>query len=251
MLRARYRAEFATTTWRFDRPLLIRLLRFGMPNGLGSALDPLVFAFFTQFVGQIGPAALAATSITFVLNMIVILPTLGVGQAVEVLVGRRLGEGRPEVAARSAWTGLAIALAFTTAVAVGFLLFPDQLTALFEGDQRGGDRAEVVALVPVLLRFVVVYCLFDAVNVVFSFALRGAGDTRFVTMAVLVFAWPSLVLPTWAAVKFGWGLYWAWSFASLYIILLAVTYLFRFLQGRWRDMRVIERSVEPEVVGVA
>ena len=34
----------------------------------------------------------------------------------------------------------------------------------------------------VLLRFVAAYCLFDALNVVFAGALKGAGDTRFIML---------------------------------------------------------------------
>jgi MATE family multidrug resistance protein len=100
--------------------------------------------------------------------------------------------------------------------------------------------------VPVLLRFVAVYTLFDGINLVFSFALKGAGDTRFVTKVMMVLAWPVMVLPTWAAQEFGWGLYWAWAFASTYIIVLAMIFLLRFRGGRWKTMRVIEAAVVPE-----
>ncbi len=251
MTRPGFEKTFAVLSgWRFDASLFGRLMRFGLPNGLGGALDPLIFSFFTQLVGRISPVALAATSVTFTLNLVVILPTLGIGQAVEVLVGRRLGEDRPDVAARSAWTGLRAAVAFTALMAVAFLLIPGPLVALFGGGEVGdAARDEVAALVPILLRFVVVYCLFDTMNVIFSFALRGAGDTRFVTLVALVFAWPVMVVPTWWGVSRGRGLYWAWSFASLYIILLALTFLFRFLQGRWRSMRVIEQEppVDPAI----
>src|SRR5262249_48224375 len=77
---------------------------------------------------------------------------------------------------------------------------------------------------------------------VFSFALRGAGDTRFVTLIAFFLSWPIMVLPTWAAWRFDWGLYWAWTFASVYILLLALVFLLRFRQGRWRTMRVIEMA---------
>jgi MATE family multidrug resistance protein len=243
MFRPHFERTYAIVSgWRFDAALFGRLLRYGLPNGLGGALDPFIFAFFTQLVGRISAVALSATSVTFTLNLLVILPTLGIGQAVEVLVGKRLGENRDEVAARSAWTGLKLAILFTAVMAVSFLLFPGPLVALFGGVESGESdrRAEVAALVPILLRFVVVYCLFDTMNVVFSFALRGAGDTVFVTMAALVFSGPAMVVPTWWGVTNGKGLYWAWSFASLYVILLALTFLFRFLQGHWRSMRVIE-----------
>ena len=93
-----------------------------------------------------------------------------------------------------------------------------------------------------LLRFVAVYSLFDTMNIVFSFALRGAGDTRFVTIVSLFLSWPIMVLPTWAAWKYGWGLYWAWGFASAYVIALGITFLLRFQAGKWKSMRVIERT---------
>jgi MATE family multidrug resistance protein len=109
-----------------------------------------------------------------------------------------------------------------------------------QGDSVGW--AAVIERVPLLLRFVAVYCMFDSLNLVFSFGLRGAGDTRFVTGAAVVLSWPIMVLPSAAAWYYGWGLYWAWGFASLYIILLALTLLVRFRQGRWRQMRVIERA---------
>ena len=49
-----------------------------------------------------------------------------------------------------------------------------------------------------------------------------------------------MVLPSWVASHYGWGLYWAWAFASLYVILLSLTVLARFRQGRWQSLRVIE-----------
>ena len=52
-------------------------------------------------------------------------------------------------------------------------------------------------LVPSLPRFVAVYCLFDCGNLIFSFAMRGAGDTRFVTRVALGLSTGVLVLPTW------------------------------------------------------
>ncbi|HJT79454.1 MAG TPA: MATE family efflux transporter, partial [Gemmataceae bacterium] len=146
----------------------------------------------------------------------------------------------PERAARTTRLGLALALAYMAAVGLGYVLLPGPLVALFHSDEDPERWGQVAALVPVLLRFVAVYSLFDAMNLTVSFALRGAGDTRFVTAAALALSWPVMVVPTWAAWHFGWGLYWAWVFASLYIALLALTMLLRFRQGKWRTMRVIE-----------
>ena len=154
---------------------------FGLPNGLMVALDALAFTGFTFIVGRFGEAELAATNITFTLNIVVILPVLGIGQAVEVLVGRRLGEERPDLAERSTWTGFLLAWAVMAVVAVTYVTVPDLLLLPFRNaaDPAAGAAADVAR---VLLRFVAAYCLFDSANLVFSFALRGAGDTRFVTL---------------------------------------------------------------------
>lgn len=52
-----------------------------------------------------------------------------------------------------------------------------------------------------------------------------------------------LVLPTWAAWAFGWGLLWAWTFVSAYVMLLALIFFWRFRHGAWRSMRVIEPTL--------
>jgi multidrug resistance protein, MATE family len=242
MLRPRYRDRHATLAgWRFDGELFRRLLRFGVPNGVFAALDCLGFTAFLQLIGRLGEADLAVTTIAFTLNMIVYFPLMGIGQAVEVLVGQRLGEDRPDLAERTTWLGLRLAVLYTAAGVLAYVLAPEPLAALFRGDGDDALWDQIRTRVPVLLRFVAVYSLFDSANAVLSFALRGAGDTRFVTWAALVLSWPVMVLPAWAACHYGWGLYWAWSFASLYIILLAGVFWLRFRQGKWRTMRVIER----------
>jgi MATE family multidrug resistance protein len=248
MFRPRYRDEFATLAgWRFDRALFLRLLRFGLPNGLQWALEALAFTVFLFLVGRLGENELAATNIAFSINLVAILPMFGMAQAVQIMVGRRLGEDRPEIAERSAWTGFQLTWIYMSAVALLYVLVPGVFLWFFRGEAAGASWDQVAALVPVLLRFVALYCLFDSVNLIFSFALRGAGDTRFVTAVSLLLAWPLMVAPTWVVCSHGGGLYWAWSFATTYVISLAVVFLLRFRVGKWKTMRVIEAAPVEEV----
>jgi MATE family multidrug resistance protein len=240
-----FREEFATLSgWRFDGELFRRLMYYGLPSGLQVTIDVLAFTLFTFLVGRMGDVELAATSVAFTLNIVAILPMLGIGQAIGALVGQRLGENRPDLAERSTWTGFKITWLYMAAVSFCYVVTPGPLLELFRSrDETEMARwAEVAATVPILLRFVAVYSLFDGLNLIFSFALRGAGDTRFVTAIMMVLAWPVMVVPTWLALTFGWGLYWAWGFASAYIISLAMIFLARFCSGRWKSMRVIEAA---------
>ncbi len=174
--------------------------------------------------------------------MVAFLPMMGMGQAVSILVGQRLGADRPDLAERSAYTGLKWVFGYMCAVAAVYLLFPNVLVGLFEGGRDPELFAALARLVPSLLVCVALYSLADAVNVTFSFALRGAGDTRFVSLLTFALAWPIMVIPTFAVVNAGGNIYWAWGFATAYIMAMAVCFTFRFRSGRWKSMRVIEAA---------
>jgi MATE family multidrug resistance protein len=243
-LRPRYRREFQTLAgWRFERELFGRLMKYGGPAGAQVFLDVLVFHVFVQLVGRLGEAQTGATTLTVRLNMVAFLPMMGLGQAVAILVGQRLGADRPDLAERSAYTGLRWSFGYMCTVAAVYLLFPRTLVGLFEGGRDLETFTEVARIVPSLLVCVALYSVADSVNLTFSFALRGAGDTRFVSLLTFALAWPIMVVPTYAVVRSGGNIYWAWGFATAYIIAMAICFTLRFRSGRWKSMRVIEAAV--------
>ncbi len=251
-LRPKFREGFATAAgWRFDRELFGRLMKYGGPAGLQVFLDVLVFHLFTQFVGKLGDAALGATTLTIRFNMVAFLPMMGLGQAVCILVGQRLGGDRPDLAEKTVYTGVKWSFGYMCLVAATYLSIPGLLVSGFEPEADPAKFAELAALVPGLLVCVAVYSLADAVNLTFAFALRGAGDTRFVTWLTFALAWPVMVLPTAVLVTWraefaeafpGMGnlLYWAWGFATAFICCMAGCFVWRFRTGKWKSMRVIE-----------
>lgn len=244
-LSRRYRDEFNTASgWRLERELFGRLMKYGGPAGTQVFLDVLVWHLFVQMVGRLGEAAMGATTLTVRLNMIAFLPMMGLGQAVTILVGQRLGGDRPDLAEKSAYTGLKWMSGYMAAVAAVYFFLPHLLVSIFEGGRDPEEFAAVAAIVPGLLVCVAVYSVADSLNVTFSFALRGAGDTRFVTLVTFCLAWPILILPTYLVVQAGGSIYWTWWFATSHIIAMSVCFFLRFRAGKWKSMRVIEPQVE-------
>jgi MATE family multidrug resistance protein len=242
-VRPSFRREFATLAgWRPERALFIRLLRFGGPAGMQVFLDVLVFHLFTQMVGQLSEAAMGATTLTVRLNMVAFLPMMGLGQAVSVLVGQRLGGNRADLAEKSTYTGLCWAFGYMVLIGLIYLTMPRLLVSLFEGHRSAEDFAALAEIVPTLLICVAVYSLADAVNFTFAFALRGAGDTWFVSILTFSLAWPIMVVPTFLAVWAGASVYWPWAFATTHIVAMAVCFYLRFRTGKWKAMRVIEAA---------
>jgi MATE family multidrug resistance protein len=241
MSRRKYRSEFGTLSgWKPERELFGRLMKYGGPAGMQVFLDVLVFNMFTQLVGRISDAALGATTLAVRLNMIAFLPMMGLGQAVCILVGQRLGENRPEIAEKSTYTGLRWMFGYMCLVALAYVTIPGVLLALFEGDREPEKFTAIAEVVPQLLLYVAVFSLADAINLSFAFALRGAGDTKFVTMLTFSLAWPLMVIPTFLVVKFGGSVYWAWVFVTAHILAMSICFWFRFRSGKWKKMRVIE-----------
>lgn len=251
----KYRTEFATLAgWRFERDLFGRLMKYGGPAGLQIFLDVLVFHLFTQLVGRLGPAALGATTLTIRFNMVAFLPMMGLAQGVSILVGQRLGADRPDLAEKSVHTGVKWTFGYMCVVAVVYIALPGLLVSAFENEHDAEKFAAIAALVPGLLTCVAVYSLADPVNLTLAFALRGAGDTRFVTWLTFALSWPVMVLPTLGIVAYrdelaatfpgmGEPLYWAWGFATAFIVVMAACFVWRFRTGKWKTMRVIEPAV--------
>ncbi|MBY0316025.1 MAG: MATE family efflux transporter [Bdellovibrionales bacterium] len=227
--------------WRFDWELTQRFLRFGLPSGMQWALEGLAFTVFLIVVGRMpnGDAALAASSIVLTVMMLSVLPPMGIAQAVSVLVGQHLGEKRPELAVGNVWGGLQLSLMYILPMGISFLLFPTFYLNWFFNDTNPLLWNQVSTIVPYLLMYVALFTNFDSMNLIFSFSLKGAGDTRFVTLVALLMPWPFMVLPTLLMKDWDGAVYWAWGAASFYIILQAFVFWRRFEGGKWKSMSVI------------
>jgi MATE family multidrug resistance protein len=227
--------------FRFNRELFWRLLRFGLPNGGQFFLDMFGFTVFILLVGRLGTEQLAATNIALNINMLAFMPMLGLGIAVSVLVGQYLGADDPERAERSVYAGAAVSFVYMGTIAAAYLLIPGVFVSIFTAR---GDAAAYAGIGPtavVLLRFVALYSLFDTMNIVFASGIKGAGDTRFVMIYLLCLSVGVLIIPSYVAlVVFRAGLTTAWVIVTVYISVMGFGFLFRFLGGRWKSMRVIE-----------
>lgn len=225
---------------RFDADLMRRLLRFGAPSALPMLIEAGAFTVLVMFVSGIGVLEGAATSMAFNVNAVAFIPVYGLGIAVTTLVGQHLGAERDDLAARATMTGLAVAVIYTLVFGALYVGAADLFLLPFKSAENVEEFNQVRDVAIILLRFVAAYCLFDAAQIIFVGALRGAGDTRFVLLTTTLVSGTSIALGVLGQNVFGWGLYGWWWGMTGWIASLAVIYWLRFAQGRWRSMRVIE-----------
>jgi MATE family multidrug resistance protein len=224
ILKAEYRKAYRTLAgWRPEPWLVVRLVRFGMPTGLQYSLEVGAFAIFMVIVGRIGALELAASGIAFNLNMIVFMPMVGLAIAVSSLVGRYLGADRPEVAERAVGWALGMAFAYMAACGLLYVVGAPLLLAPYAAGADPASWPHIAEVSTVLLRFVAVYSIFDMMNLIHAAGLRGAGDTVYPMGLTLVLAWGAMLVPAWVGcVVVGAGVYYAWTTASLYVLLLGL-----------------------------
>lgn len=245
MRRPAERAEFGLDDNRFDWGLFRRLIRFGLPSGLPQLIEGGAFAVLTNAVASVSQIAGAATSLAFAINALAFVPMIGLNIAVSTLVGQKLGENRPDLAERATWTSLAMALLYTGLCAVLFLTVPDAFLILHTAFADEASFPEVRRTTIQLLGFVALYCLFDAMQIVLVGALRGAGDTQFVLFNATIISAIAVTCGLLLERQFHWqqtgyGLYGWWWVMTAWLFVLGLSYLGRFVQGRWKSMRVIE-----------
>ena len=246
VLRRENRERFATGQgmW-LEWKLFRRLLYFGGPSGFQLLLDVVGFTIFVLLIGRLGNVESEATSMAFSISTLAFMPVWGLGQAAGILVGQRLGENRDDLAARSTWTTLWIAVTYMALISASFVGIPDLfLAGFFATNELTEHEQAVKAMAKLLLCFVAAYNLLDAALMVFVSAIKGAGDTPFVLRASLVMA-VALAAMSWLAVEV-WhvGIYGCWVLITMWIWVLGTIFLLRFLSGKWRSMRVIEQPPE-------
>jgi Na+-driven multidrug efflux pump len=153
------------------------------------------------------------------------------------LVGQNLGAGRPDQAAKSGWVAVALGGSLMSLMGAIFFIFAPNMFGVFCPDP--GQQAIVEAGVPVL-RLIAFGMPPLASTIIFTNALRGAGDTR----VPVLFTWlgffgvriPLTYLLTWHG--FGLGLRGAWLAMIVDITTRGAFLLWRFHGGRWKGIRV-------------
>jgi multidrug resistance protein, MATE family len=234
------RATFNTTAWRARADELRTLLRVGLPSGVQFVTDVLAWSMFSVVVmGAFGEAAMAANTFTFRYMTVSFMPAFGLSTAVTALVGRYIGMGRPDIAARRANLGFAVTVVYMLACGVGFFLGRHHLMGLFSEDP------EVLAIGATLLVVAALFQLFDAMYILYNGALRGAGDTAVPATVTGVLCWGVVVFGGYGIAR-GYpqlGPLGPWAAALAYGAVLGMFMFTRFRRGGWRRIRLENDSI--------
>lgn len=217
-----------------------RILRISVPAAGESLTNVMSQLWFLSLINTLGATATAAHGVAIRCEAIAFLTITAFAVAASTLTGQYLGAGRADLASRAARTAWWLGVAVLSGLGVLIYRLAGPMFSVF----TGGQQPEVAALgVPVLRVVAFAMPALATINVL-NGALRGAGDTRwpwlFVVLGYLFVRIPLtyfLAMPeAWGGL--GWGLYGAWVAMLADLCVRAVLVSARFLQGGWQLARV-------------
>jgi MATE family multidrug resistance protein len=242
---AKYQRLYGTrSAWRFSREHCRDILRIGWPPALMFGSEMICWGIFmVGLVGSFGTEHSTAGWIAHQYMSMSFMPTVGISVAVTSMVGKCMGMGRPDLAAKRAWLGVGVACAYMTCMALLFVFARRWLVDQFIDDATPADvRGRMLALGASFMIATACFQFFDGIAMTLSGALRGAGDTVAVGVWTVGLAWGVIVGGGLALVKFApqLGSLGPWIAAAAYIVLLSMVVLWRFAGGHWKSIRLVK-----------
>ena len=229
----------ALAVWRPDPKLLGRILRFGIPAGLHLMADVTAFATFVMLTGRLDAVALTASNIALSINWLAVCPLMGISTAAAILTGQHQGRRNSDAAYQAGWDTLTLAWSYMALMVFVFLLGSDFFFRIFYKANADFTLEQLQRFGFSMMVAMSIWGLFDTVTIILTGALRGAGDTRFVLIYMLIMGW-GFWIPGEILILTGNGnILHAWYWMAAYVAILSVGFLWRWRGGRWRQIRLL------------
>ena len=164
------------------------LLSMAFPLMLSLLVQSLYNIVDSIYVAQIGEKALAATSLAYPLQILMIALAVGTGVGINALISRLLGAGKREEVSRASATGVMLAAASALVFALAGILFSGPIARGMTGDP------EIAEMCATYLRVCMTFCLGTFMETMFQRFLQAAGRTTLSMISLVVGAVTNIVL---------------------------------------------------------
>jgi putative MATE family efflux protein len=237
LARGRAGLNLQLASLRPDLALIYRLLRVSVPAAIDSFSLVAGQFWFLHIVNGLGVTAASAHGIAIGWEALGYLSGHAFGTAAITLVGQALGARQPALAAKSGWTAFALGCGLMTVMGATFFALAPGMFWVFCQDP---EQQPVIDVGVPVLRLIAFAMPALASTIIFTAALRGAGDTRvpvlFTWVGFLVVRIPLAYLLT--SETAGFGLFGAWLAMAADLIVRGVFFWVRFAGGKWQRARV-------------
>jgi putative MATE family efflux protein len=232
LFRGRAGLKLSLQLLKIDWALLYRMLRVSLPAAFDALSVACCQLFFLSIVNQLGVEAAAAHGIALRWEALGYLAGGAFGPTAMAVVSQSLGQKRPDRAARGAWA--AFGMGCTVMCLMGLLFYT---LAWPMCEEMSPGKPEVTKMAVEALRLIAFAMPAVAAWIIFTAALRAAGDTRFPVLITWV-GFLGVRIPLALLLTQKYGLIGAWWAMVIDLYVRGVLFVWRFIAGRWKTIRV-------------
>ncbi|WP_221798549.1 MATE family efflux transporter [Oceanobacter mangrovi] len=203
------------------------------PNSVQQTLFALGISVFFWIIGQIGTVEQAIGHILISLQLVLILPAVGMGIAATSLVSHSLGAGNHQDAHRWGWEVVRVASLVIALIGVPLWLFPELILRIFT------DEPALIAAGIHPLQVTGVFIAFEVTAMVLTQALLGAGASSKVMKINLMMQWCVFLPLAWlVGPVMGFGLLGVWILQGVQRTGLSLIYSIIWQRRQWTQIQV-------------
>ena len=209
------------------------IVRIALPNVGEQMVMQSAYFSFMWIVTSLGTTAMTAHFMTIRVEMVSFMPVFGLSMAVATIVGQSLGAERPEIAELCVKKAARIGLLAMSALGLIFVAVPGLLVGIYS------PEPDVYKLAVVCVRIAALELPTSAILMIYTGAMRGAGDTLS-PMLISIFGaiFLRIGMMYLLVIGLGWGLYGVWYGTAIdWGIRLVIAY-FLFRRGRWKRVSI-------------
>ena len=219
----------------WDAPLLGRILRIAVPNGIENGLFALGRVLVTSIVSQFGTVQIAANGVANSIDQIAIVVVNAVNLAIITVVGQCIGAGEPDQAQFYTRKLMKISYLSTGILGGAVCAALPFILRFYQLSDSTMWHAAVLIIMHNILAFLLHPTSFNLAN-----SLRAAGDVRFTMytgiLSMMIFRLGSAVL---FGIVLNLGIIGVWIAMGMDWLARSVAFSVRYAGGKWRTIRSI------------
>ncbi|MBR3786772.1 MAG: MATE family efflux transporter [Firmicutes bacterium] len=213
----------------YGKDLAMRIVRNALPTTINETMWGLGTSLYVAAFARIGITAGAAIQACNTISNMFSLAAFSVGDAVLILVGQKLGEGKTELAYEMSKKMVIIGLVIGAVAGVGLIAAGEPLLSMFEFTAEGQDVAMKILIVYGVLMWLNLY---NGIHI--TGTLRCGGDTRFAMFTEVGTVWligvPAAFI---TSLYFGWPVYFALLAVKSEELVKGIILTKRYLSKKW------------------
>lgn len=221
---------------RFNRKVMKKIVKIGLPSGLGQSTESIGFMIMNGFVLSFGDYTMAAFGIGNRINNLIFMPAMGLGSALATVVGQNLGADQVKRATRAVKESILLSVTIMAVGAIAMFFAAPHIVALFS------NHPVVLEQGTFYLRLISASIPLMGIFQAFVGCFQGSGHTLMAMLVTTGRLW-ALRLPLIVIFKYFTPLaeksvWYAMVGSNLLTCIFA---FFLFLSGRWKQ-RVIDEK---------